>query len=147
MIKHEDTMGTKERIFHSVLLEIVGVLMTVIAATFVVEETVTHLTGLAIIISLVAMTFNYVYNLAFDRIYGDDRLSRGLWLRVGHGLFFEMGMVIITTPLLMYALELSFLKVLLMDLVMVAAFMVLVIVYNWCYDHARARFLCHPNPP
>ncbi len=138
-------MGTKERIFHSVLLEVLAVLCTVFAATFVVNNDVSHLTALALVISLVAMVFNYFYNIAFDRIYGEERLTRTLKLRVVHGLFFELGMILVTTPLLMLVLDKDFITVLLMDLAMVAFFFVFVMVYNWAYDHARARFFVAPK--
>ncbi len=138
-------MTIKERIFQSLLLEVLAVGITVLAATFVVDNDTSHLTGLALVISLVAMVFNYFYNVAFDRIFGEERITRGVWMRIGHGLGFEAGMIMVTTPLLMFALEMDFWTVLMMDLVMVVFFFVFVIVFNWCYDHIRARYFVPPN--
>lgn len=138
-------MTTKERIFQTLLLEVLIVGFTVLAATFVVNHDISHLTGLALVISVVAMVFSYFYNIVFDRIYGEERISRSVWMRIGHGLGFEAGMILITTPLLMFALNMGFWTVLMMDLVMVVFIFVFVVVFNWCYDHIRARYFVPPN--
>ncbi len=134
-------MSIKERIFHSLLLEVLALLILVSTAAMFLEEGVAALTGLGISISIIAMVFNYFYNLGFDRIYGEDRISRSFKMRLGFGLGFEAGMIIITTPILMWALQKDFVTILIMDIGMVLFFLVYVISYNWCYDHIRERFV------
>ncbi|MEH6533037.1 MAG: PACE efflux transporter [Photobacterium frigidiphilum] len=134
-------MSFKERIFHSVLFEIIALLCFMVAASFVTKADTKSVAGLAIGLSMIAMTWNYIYNLVFDRVFGENRVSRGLKMRIGHGLGFELGLVFVSFPLMMWVLQLDFWTVFIMDAGVVIFFLVYAIVYNWCYDTIRLRFI------
>ncbi|PKG56990.1 hypothetical protein CXF83_18935 [Shewanella sp. Choline-02u-19] len=133
-------MNTKERIFHSILFEAIALVFVITAASIFTDAGVTSVTGLAIGLSLIAMCWNYVYNLGFDRIFGNNRIERTFKMRIGHGLGFELGMIVVTLPLMMWVLQLDFWTVFIMDIGVVIFFLVYAIVYNWCYDLLRERF-------
>ncbi|CAG23286.1 PACE efflux transporter [Photobacterium profundum] len=134
-------MSFKERIFHSVLFEIIALLCFMVAASFVTKADTKSVASLAIGLSMIAMTWNYIYNLVFDRVFGEKRASRGLKIRIGHGLGFELGLVFVSFPLMMWILQLDFWTVLIMDAGVVIFFLIYAIVYNWCYDTIRSRFI------
>jgi len=134
-------MSFKERIFHSVLFEIIALLFFMVAASFVTKADTKSVAGLAIGLSMIAMTWNYIYNIVFDRVFGENRASRGLKIRIGHGLGFELGLVFVSFPLMMWVLQLDFLTVLIMDAGVVIFFLVYAIVYNWFYVTIRSRFI------
>jgi uncharacterized membrane protein len=133
-------MNTKERIFHSILFEAIALVFVITAARIFTDAGVTSVTGLAIGLSLIAMCWNYVYNLGFDRIFGNNRIERTFKMRIGHGLGFELGMIVVTLPLMMWVLQLDFWTVFIMDIGVVIFFLVYAIVYNWCYDLLHERF-------
>ena len=98
------------------------------------------MTGLAVTISLIAMAWNYLFNLGFDRVYGSDRLSRTLMMRIGHGIAFEIGMLVFSFPVIMWVLQLDFWTVLVLDFGAVLFFLVYAVIFNWVYDIVRARY-------
>ena len=130
-------MTVKERILHSVLFEIIALILMVGLASLVTDKNITHLGGLALVLSLIAMVWNYVFNLLFDRVFGNRRIDRGLKLRIVHSLAFELGLIAFTLPLIMWALELDLLTVLLMDIGAMLFFLLYALAFNWLYDWAR----------
>ncbi|QQX79383.1 PACE efflux transporter [Shewanella sp. KX20019] len=135
------TMNTKERIFHSILFEAIALIFVITAATVFTDAGAKSATGLAVGLSLIAMCWNYVYNLGFDRVFGDNRIERSFKMRIGHGLGFELGMVFTTLPLMMWVLQLDFVTVFIMDIGVVIFFLVYAIIYNWAYDLLRERII------
>lgn len=136
-------MNTKERIFHSVLFEAIALIFVITAATVFTDAGAKSATGLAVGLSLIAMCWNYIYNLGFDRIFGQNRIERTFKMRIGHGLGFELGMIFATLPLMMWVLKLDFWTVFVMDIGVVIFFLIYAIVYNWAYDLIRERILCN----
>lgn len=134
-------MTHKERIFHSLLFEALALVLFVPLAMYVTRKDAALMTGISITLSLIAMGWNYLYNLLYDRIFGGDRAARGLWQRVAHGSGFEGGLIFATIPVLMLVLQEGFLTVLIMDLGAVLFFFVYAILFNWGYDRLRPRFL------
>ncbi len=136
-------MTHKERILHSLLFEAFALVLFVPLAMFVTQQSAAAMTGLSITLSLIAMGWNYLYNLIYDRLFGADRAARGLRQRIAHGAGFEGGLIFATIPVLMLVLQEDFLTVLIMDLGAVVFFFVYAILFNWAYDQLRLRFV-HP---
>ncbi|MGF1759817.1 PACE efflux transporter [Photobacterium sagamiensis] len=133
-------MSTKERLLHSLLFEIIALTLLVGISQLFTEHNPATVSGLAITLSLIAMAWNYFYNLAFDKVFSANRLSRGLLMRIGHGIGFEIGLLIVTIPLLMWVLKLDFWTVLILDLGLAAFFLIYAITFNWSYDNVREKF-------
>ena len=129
-------MSHKERIFHSILFEVVALILIMVFAVLFIEGSMAAISGLAIGLSLMAMAWNYIFNMSFDKAFGNDLINRSFKLRLFHGLAFEIGMLIVTLPLIMWVLNLSFLTALLMDIGFIVFFLVYAIVFNWVYDKA-----------
>lgn len=132
-------MKTKERIFHVLLFELIALVLLTILAVFITGDSVLKMTGLAVALSVIAMCWNYIYNLGFDKIYGSNRIKRSLSVRLIHGGAFELGMMIISFPVIMWWLAMGFWQVLLLDIGAVAFFLLYSILYNWVYDQLRFR--------
>ncbi len=84
-------MSHKERMLHMVLFELAALILMAVAATYIVGGGAVKMAGLALSLSLIAMTWNYVYNYGYDKIYGADRSKRTKKTRILHGLGFELG--------------------------------------------------------
>ena len=138
-------MTRKERLFHSILYEAVALILFVPLAMYVTQEGAAVMAWVSIMLSLIAMVWNYVYNLLFDRLFGAERSARGFLVRIGHGAGFEGGLIFVTIPVLMAVLQESFLTVLILDLGAVLFFFVYAILFNWAYDTLRPRILRIPG--
>ncbi len=132
-------MSVKERILHSLLFEAFALCILMGAATLFTAHNPTVVGGVAIALSVLAMMWNYIYNLGFDRVFGHDRLSRKIGMRIAHGIGFEAGLLLVTIPLLMWVLQMDFWTVLILDLGIVIFFLVYSIIYNWAYDQVRSK--------
>lgn len=81
-------------------------------------------------LSLFAMFWNYVYNIVFDKMAGYDRSGRSLITRIIHACGFELGMIVITLPVLSWYLSISWLEAFLLE----AGFLVFILVYTYVYN-------------
>lgn len=134
-------MSHKERILHMVLFEVFTLIMMAGLATYITGNGAGEMAGLALAMSLIAMAWNYVYNYGYDKIFGADRTKRTKKTRVLHGLGFELGLMTVTLPVLMWVLKLDFLTVLIMDIGLVIFFVLYAIGFNWAYDSVRDYFV------
>lgn len=132
-----NTITTKERIFHSILFEVMAILLFMLLAQLVSDKDKASLGGLAIAISVTAMVWNYFFNIAFDKIYGHERISRTLKVRILHSVAFELGLIIATTPMIMWVLEVDLYTALVMDVAAMVIFIIFTIIFNWIYDLTR----------
>ena len=132
-------MSHKERILHMVLFELVALILMATLATLITGNGAGKMAGLAIALSLIAMGWNYIYNYGYDKVFGADRSKRTAKVRILHGLGFELGMMIISFPVLMWTLQLGFWSVLVLEIGVVIFFVLYSIGFNWVYDTIRQR--------
>lgn len=120
-----------------VLFEVFALIMMAGLATYITGHGAGEMAGLALAMSLIAMAWNYVYNYGYDKIFGADRTKRTKKTRVLHGLGFELGLMTVTLPVLIWVLKLDFLTVLIIDIGLVIFFVLYAIGFNWAYDSVR----------
>ncbi|WP_271274129.1 PACE efflux transporter [Aliamphritea hakodatensis] len=132
-------MTMKERIIHMILFEAIALAMFVPLAMLATGNGAGSMTALSVMLSLIAMVWNFIYNWGFDCCFGDERLARTFAMRLAHGAGFELGMIVTSFPIIMWMLNLDFLTVLLMDIGAVTFFFFYAIIFNWAYDLIRAR--------
>lgn len=132
-------MTHKERILHMVLFELVALILMATLATLITGNDASHMAGLALTLSLIAMGWNYIYNYGYDKVFGADRTTRTAKTRIFHGLGFELGMMMLSFPVLMWMLKLDFWTVLVMDIGIVIFFVLYAIGFNWAYDMIRQK--------
>jgi len=130
-------MNRKERIFHAMLFE-AGALVLIASGTWLfTDESPFKIGGIGLVLSMIAMTWNYVFNAIFDRAVPGDRLARSKATRAVHALLFEAGMLSATVPVLMYFLEMTALEVLGLSVGSAVFFVAYAFVYNYAYDYVR----------
>ena len=134
-------MSTKERIFHSLLFEVIALILLIPLGSLISNIDMKSMTGLAIGLSLTAMFWNYVYNLIFDKYFGGNRIDRSLVMRIGHAIGFEFGLLIVTLPAIMWVLNIGFINALILDMGMLIFFIVFAMMFNWCYDLAKHQLV------
>lgn len=138
-----DKISGKEQVFQSILFEIILLLITVPAVIWLGESSVPmpahKATVIAVTGSLMALVINYIYNLAFDQLFGHSRVERGKRLRILHALGFEACLLLGFLPFLMWYAGLTFWQALVMDIALMGMTVVYTFIFHWVYDHARHR--------
>lgn len=129
----------KDRIRHSILYELFLLVITIPLGAALLNENAAKIGALSLAASLIAMSWNYIYNYGFDRALlalKRPLYPRGFFLRTAHALLFEGGLLFVTIPALMYFLKLTFWQALAVDVGFLILVPIYTLLYNWCYDLA-----------
>ncbi|OHX20043.1 multidrug/biocide efflux PACE transporter [Chromobacterium sphagni] len=139
----DKTLG--ERVLHAMLYELCAMALLVPLASLAMDEGVLHMGVLALMMSTVAMLWNMVFNALFERLERRFGWRRGAAVRSLHALGFEGGLVVMLVPLAAWWLGVGWWQALLLDLGFFVFFLPYTYVFNWLYDHLRARFAARPG--
>ncbi len=129
----------KERVFHALLFEIIGVLTSAPLFAFLLNRPLLEMGVMTLIIATTAVIWNFFYNLMFDRFTRSWIQARGFWVRAVHALLFELGLIFITVPLIAFLLSITMHEVFFMEIGILLYFLPYTIVFNWGYDAVRKR--------
>ncbi len=91
---------------------------------------------LAVLFSVLATVWNYVYNIGFDKLLlkYQGHPHKTFWQRVVHAFGFEGGFMALTLPVIAWWLDLALLAALALNIGFVTFYLVYAFVYNWSYD-------------
>ncbi|WP_028023859.1 PACE efflux transporter [Enterovibrio calviensis] len=126
---------TLDRIRHAIAFEIIGLLSIVsILSMFGFDAAHTGILGIAF--SVIATGWNYVYNLWFDKamVKWTGTTTKTQKHRILHAVIFELGLLWVTLPAIAWWLNISLYQAFLMDIGLVAFYLVYAYVYNLAYD-------------
>ena len=124
------------------LFELIGLIIFIPIAALVLHKDLTHVGVVGVLISLSAMLWNFIYNWMFDIVefkLGGNRFGRGIFLRCLHALLFELGLLIVTVPMVAHFLDMTMLNAFLIDISFVVFFLIYAFIFNWCFDQC---YLC-----
>lgn len=91
--------------------------------------------AVAVAISAIAVTWNFIYNSGFEA--AERRLGltrRGFWLRVLHSLGFEGGLILFTIPLLMAWFKVGLVQAFMMEAVILVFFLFYTFLFTLAFD-------------
>lgn len=127
---------TTDRIRHTLLFELLALATVTPLAMWITGKGVGTVSSLAISLSLIAMGWNYCFNLWFDKmeLKWKGRRDRNLATRIVHALLFELGMLVVTLPLVAWWLDMSLWQALVMDIGFMVFFLIYALLFNWLYD-------------
>ncbi|MEP1446109.1 MAG: PACE efflux transporter [Paraglaciecola sp.] len=128
-------MKTIERIFQAVLFEAVALAIVVPTSALVGGYATEKMAIVGIALSTFAMCWNYLYNILFDKIAGESRQIRGAATRIIHACCFELGMVIITLPVLAWYLNITWLAAIILETSFLIFILFYTLIFNWLYDN------------
>lgn len=127
----------RDRIRHTLLFEFFLVVISVSVLPHIFDVP-THSFGLlSIAMSLLAMFWNYVYNVAFDKLLirmGKPLSPRPVSLRAIHSIVFEIGFTLLGVPMVMYGLNIDFMQALIIDVTFLIAVPIYAFFFNLIYD-------------
>jgi uncharacterized membrane protein len=133
------TKSIKERAFHALLFEIIGVLLFAPLLAWAMGHSLAKMGAMTVMVSTVAMLWNMLFNAMFDglRRKWDFKLSLGT--RMLHALGFESGLILVVVPLAAWWLSISLLEAFLLDIGLLLLFLPYTLVFNMAYDKVRER--------
>jgi uncharacterized membrane protein len=123
------------RILQAALYE--GIAISVVTPTLVLAFS--HPPGsafvLSAIMSSIALTWNYLFNLVFERWEARQVVKgRSLARRIAHGVGFEGGLAFILMPVMAYWLDISLWAAFVADMGLLAFFFVYTMAFTWAFD-------------
>lgn len=128
-----------DRVRHTILFEILLILIVGPLLSIVLDQPMHTMGLMTISLSLIAMTVNYGYNLAFDHALkrlGKPIHQRSKRLRALHAILFELCLLFVSMPIIMHALGYSFTEALMLDIGFAISVPIYAFFFNLGYDRA-----------
>lgn len=127
-----------DRIRHTLMFELCGLMICTPLASLILHRPLHQIGALTICISFMAMVWNLVYNILFDRILirmGRSVQDRPTGLRILHAICFEVGLHLVTIPIVAFSLKMNLLDAFFTDTGFALFFLVYAYFFNLIYDH------------
>lgn len=127
--------GKKRKVIQAVSYELVALVFITPAMALVFEGGLLLSGALAVALCLVAMAWNMVFNGLFEawekRQHNPRRTVRR---RVLHAVTFELGLLVMTVPMLVWALGIGWWQALATDFSLMLFFLLYAFVFQWGFD-------------
>lgn len=128
--------GLQRRIVYASLYELIAVAITSTALYVVSSQTLSQAGFAAVVSSLVALVWNFVYNSLFERWEARQATrGRGLARRLAHACGFEVGLVVMLVPFFAWSLQIGLVEAFMLDLGLIVFFLVYTFVFNLAFDN------------
>ena len=126
---------TTRRVLQALLYEAIAIAVVGPVLSLAFDKSPTSTFGLAVVLSTVALTWNYVFNWIFERWESRQSVrGRSFARRLAHGAGFEGGLVIILLPVMSLWLDISLTTAFLANLGLLVFFFFYAIAFTWCFD-------------
>lgn len=132
-----DTMRTTlDRIRHTLMFEIIGLLIVIPLGHLLFSLDTTHMGMVGVISAVVATIWNYVYNLGVDHALKRLRghVHKTVIMRVFHAICFELGLICVLLPLIALYLGQTLAEAAPLVTSLALFYVVYAFVFNWVYD-------------
>ena len=140
----------RRRVLQAILYEVFAVAFVTPILSLAFDEPATSSFGLAVTLSSIALTWNYVFNSLFERWEArQTKRGRSLARRLVHGIGFEGGLVILFIPVMALWLKTSALNAFLTNLGLLVFFFVYAVAFTWVFDRVFGlpESAAEPNSP
>lgn len=131
--------SVKERFFHALGFEVLAIAICAPLGAWLLGYSLAHMGVLTLMISLIAMAWNMLFNMVFDGAQRRLGFSRTLGARAVHAVLFEVGLILAVVPLAAWWLGIGLWEAFVLDIGIVLFFLPYTFAFNWTYDHVRAR--------
>lgn len=123
------------RVVQALLYEAIAVAVVGPALGWLFDEGLASALGLALLMSTIALLWNYVFNGWFERWEARQSVKgRSLQRRLLHGIGFEGGLVLLLVPPMAWWLQISLWQAFLADLAVLVFFFFYAIGFTWAFD-------------
>ena len=126
---------TTRRVLQAVFYEMGAIAITTPIIKLAFDASASSSIGLAVVMSTIALAWNYVFNAIFERWEARQLIKgRSIWRRLAHGIGFEGGLVTMLVPLMAYWLNISFLNAFYAEIGILLVFFVYAVSFTWAFD-------------
>lgn len=126
---------TRRRVLQALLYEVFAIAFVGPVLAWAFDEPPSSTLLLAVVLSSIALCWNYVYNAMFEKWESRQLVKgRSFARRVAHGAGFEGGLTVLLVPVMAYWLGTSFLTAFLTNLGLLAFFFVYAMGFTWAFD-------------
>lgn len=123
------------RVLQAVLYEAIAIAAVGPVLSFAFDQPPTSTFALAVVLSTIALTWNYAFNWIFERWEARQTVrGRSFARRLAHGAGFEGGLVVILIPVMSLWLDISPTAAFVANLGLLVFFFVYAIVFTWAFD-------------
>lgn len=123
------------RVLQAILYEVFAIAFVAPVLSVAFDKPPSSTFALAVILSSIALTWNYVFNAIFERWESRQAVrGRSLARRLAHGTGFEGGLTVLLIPVMSLWLEISPLDAFMANLGLLAFFFVYAIGFTWLFD-------------
>ncbi|MFC7516927.1 PACE efflux transporter [Herbaspirillum sp. GCM10030257] len=123
------------RVLQAILYEVFAIAFVGPILSVAFDKPPTSTLGLAIVLSSIALAWNYVFNAIFERWESRQSVrGRSFLRRLAHGIGFEGGLVVLLVPVMAIGLDISPLNAFLANLGLLVFFFVYAIAFTWAFD-------------
>lgn len=127
--------GIKRRVVYLTLFEGIAILITGSSFASLSGSGMNRAGAAAVFSSLIAVGWNFVYNLLFERWEArQTKRGRSVARRLAHAVGFEGGLVVFLVPMIALTLQVSLIEAFVMDIGLSVFFLVYNYVYNLIFD-------------
>ena len=130
------TRSFSDRVRHALSFEIVGLAIFTPLAMLAFDQPAMDMGVIGLISATVATLWNFVFNMGFDRamIRRTGSAAKSVPVRILHTLMFEGGLVVLLIPMIAWYLGITLWQALVMDIAIVAFYLVYTFFFNVAYD-------------
>ncbi|MES2941896.1 MAG: multidrug/biocide efflux PACE transporter [Pseudomonadota bacterium] len=132
-----------ERFLHALIFEVLAIAICAPMGAWLLGHSLAHMGALTLMISLVAMSWNMIFNALFDRAQQRWAFRRNLAARAVHAVLFEVGLLLVIVPLAAWWLDMDLWQAFVLDIGIALFFMPYSFVFNWVYDKVSTRLKDH----
>jgi hypothetical protein len=126
---------TTRRVLQALLYEAMAIAVVGPVLSLAFDKPPASTWGLALVLSGIALTWNYAFNWLFERWESRQAVrGRSFFRRLTHGAGFEGGLVIILLPVMSLWLDISLTAALVANMGLLAFFFFYAIAFTWCFD-------------
>jgi uncharacterized membrane protein len=123
------------RVLQAILYEAFAIAFVAPVLSVAFDEPPASSIGLAVVLSSIALAWNFVFNTLFERWEARQSVrGRSFARRLAHGIGFEGGLVVMLVPVMALWLNTSAWTAFLANLGLLAFFFVYAIVFTWAFD-------------
>ena len=132
--------SVRERFFHAFVFEVLAIAICAPLGSWLLGYPLAQMGALTLMISLIAMAWNMLFNALFDRVQARFAFEKTAKVRALHALLFEVGLILAVVPLAAWWLGISLVQAFWLDIGIVLFFLPYTYLYNLGYDTARVRW-------
>ena len=125
----------KRRLVYVTVFEIIAIISSTLVLMWLSHSDVSESLPVAVMMSLAAVIWNFIYNTAFEAWERRRRVKhRTVWIRSVHAFGFEGGLVIICLPLYMIWYDVGLIKAFMMEVALLLFFLVYTFTFTLIFD-------------